>query len=241
MDLLEFQTKLNEMLKVIEAVNAMADDLLGFPRHMVGSGSASGALRTARGMAMMQEAANINASWIIGNIDSQFTRPAVKKLVSWVNVRYPDPNVKGDVTVAAHGALGQVLETAKRDEAQNMYSLVSRDVFLQQTLGPSGVLKIFRNMLEKMGYPNPDSILPSAERIEEQEMLNRIAQMTAAVPPPEGGAPTTGDGAMDYQTQGGATAPSTPTGLPSMSGTQVSSPESPGVDTSDVARRRGAA
>ena len=240
-DLLEFQTKLNEMLKVIEAVNAMADDLLGFPRHMFGSGSASGALRTARGMAMMQEAANINASWIIGNIDSQFTRPAVKKLVAWVNVRYPDPNVKGDVTVAAHGALGQVLETAKRDEAQNMYSLVSRDVFLQQTLGPSGVLKIFRNMLEKMGYPNPDSILPSAERIEEQEMLNRIAQMTAAVPPPEGGAPTTGDGAMDYQTQGGATAPSTPTGLPSMSGTQVSSPESPGVDTSDVARRRGAA
>ena len=241
-DLIEFNTRLNEMLKVIEAVNAMADDLLGFPRHMFGSGSASGALRTARGMAMMQEAANINASWIIGNIDSQFTRPAVKKLVAWINVRYPDPNVKGDVTVAAHGALGQVLETAKRDEAQNMYSLVSRDQFLQQTLGPSGVLKIFRNMLEKMGYPNPDSILPSAERIEEQEMLSRIAQMQAAVPPPQdGGAPTTGDGAMDYQTQGGAQAPTTPTGLPSMSGTQVSSPESPGVDTSDVARRRGAA
>jgi hypothetical protein len=240
-DLIEFNTRLNEMLKVIDAVNAMADDLLGFPRHMFGSGSASGALRTARGMAMMQEAANINASWIIGNIDSQFTRPAVKKLVAWINVRYPDPNVKGDVTVAAHGALGQVLETAKRDEAQNMYSLVSRDQFLQQTLGPSGVLKIFRNMLEKMGYPNPDSIIPSAERIEEQDMLNRIAQMQAAVPPPQAGAPTTGDGAMDYQTQGGAQGPSTPTGLPSMSGTQVSSPESPGVDTSDVARRRGSA
>jgi hypothetical protein len=240
-DLIEFNTRLNEMLKVIDAVNTMADDLLGFPRHMFGSGSASGALRTARGMAMMQEAANINASWIIGNIDSQFTRPAVKKLVAWINVRYPDPNVKGDVTVAAHGALGQVLETAKRDEAQNMYSLVSRDQFLQQTLGPSGVLKIFRNMLEKMGYPNPDSILPSAERIEEQEMLSRMAQLQAAVPPPQEGAPTTGDGAMDYQTQGGAQGPSTPTGLPSMSGTQVSSPESPGVDTSDVARRRGSA
>jgi hypothetical protein len=240
-DLIEFNTRLNEMLKVIDAVNAMADDLLGFPRHMFGSGSASGALRTARGMAMMQEAANINASWIIGNIDSQFTRPAVKKLVAWINVRYPDPNVKGDVTVAAHGALGQVLETAKRDEAQNMYSLVSRDQFLQQTLGPSGVLKIFRNMLEKMGYPNPDSIIPSAERIEEQDMLNRMAQLQAAVPPPQEGAPTTGDGAMDYQTQGGTQGPSTPTGLPSMSGTQVSSPESPGVDTSDVARRRGSA
>lgn len=243
-DMIEFQTRLAEMLKVIEAVNAMADDLLGFPRHMFGSGSASGALRTARGMAMMQEAANINASWIIGNIDSQFTRPAVKKLVTWINVRYPDPNVKGDVTVAAHGALGQVLETAKRDEAQNMYSLVSRDMFLQQTLGPSGVLKIFRNMLEKMGYPNPDSIIPSAERIEEQEMLNRIAQMQKAVPPEQmapQGAPAGGDGAMDYQTQGGAQGPSTPTGLPSMSGTQVASAESPGVDTSDVARRRGAA
>jgi hypothetical protein len=243
-DMIEFQTRLAEMLKVVEAVNAMADDLLGFPRHMFGSGSASGALRTARGMAMMQEAANINASWIIGNIDSQFTRPAVKKLVTWINVRYPDPNVKGDVTVAAHGALGQVLETAKRDEAQNMYSLVSRDMFLQQTLGPSGVLKIFRNMLEKMGYPNPDSIIPSADRIEEQEMLNRIAQMQKAVPPEQTaqqGAPAGGDGAMDYQTQGGTQGPSTPTGLPSMSGTQVSSPESPGVDTSDVARRRGAA
>lgn len=244
-DLIEFNTRLNEMLKVIEAVNAMADDLLGFPRHMFGSGSASGALRTARGMAMMQEAANINASWIIGNVDSQFTRPAVKKLVTWINVRYPDPNVKGDVTVAAHGALGQVLETAKRDEAQNMYSLVSRDPFLQQTLGPSGVLKIFRNMLEKMGFPNPDSIIPSQERIEEQEMLNRIAQMQQAVPPEQmsqpGGQAAGGDGAMDYQTQGGSQGPSTPTGLPSMSGTQVSSPESPGVDTSDVARRRSAA
>ena len=244
-DMIEFNTRLNEMLKVVEAVNAMADDLLGFPRHMFGSGSASGALRTARGMAMMQEAANINASWIIGNIDSQFSRRAVEKLVAWINMRYPDPSVKGDVTVVAHGALGQVLETAKRDEAQNMYALVSRDQFLQQTLGPSGVLKIFRNMLEKMGFPNPDSILPSAERIEEQEMLMRMAQMQKAVPPEavaaQGGG--TGDGAMDYQTQGGQAGqePSTATGLPSMSGTQVSSPETPGVDTSDVARRRGAA
>lgn len=246
-DLIEFNTRLNEMLKVIQAVNDMADDLLGFPRHMFGSGSASGALRTARGMAMMQEAANINASWIIGNIDSQFTRPAVKKLVTWINVRYPDPNVKGDVTVVAHGALGQVLETAKRDEAQNMYALVSRDMFLQQTLGPSGVLKIFRNMLEKMGFPNPDSIIPSQERIEEQEMINRIAQMQKAVPPEQmnqqGATKTAGDGAMDYQTRGGADSQEqpTPTGLPSMSGTQVSSPETPGVDTSDVERRRGAA
>lgn len=248
-DVIEFNTRLNEMLKVIEAVNAMADDLLGFPRHMFGSGSASGALRTARGMAMMQEAANINASWVIGNVDSQFSRRAVEKLVSWINIRHPDPNVKGDVTVAAHGALGQVLETAKRDEAQNMYALVSRDPFLQQSLGPSGVLKIFRNMLEKMGFPNPDSIIPSAERIEEQEMLNRIAQMQAALP--QGGAQGqggTGDGAMDFQTRGGADMPSqqqqpesTPTGLPSMSGTAVASPETPGVDTSDVVRRRGAA
>lgn len=240
-DMIEFNTRLQEMLKVIEAVNAMADDLLGFPRHMFGSGSASGALRTARGMAMMQEAANIVASWVIGNIDSQFVRRAVKKTVSWINMRHPDPSVKGDVTVVAHGALGQVLETAKRDEAQNMYALVSRDQFLQQTLGPAGVLKIFRNMLEKMGYPDPDSILPSAERIEEQEMLNRIGQMQAAMPAPAPGSGT-GDGAMDFQTQNGAQGGgTTPTGLPEMSGTSVATAETPGVDTSDVARRRSAA
>ena len=162
-------------------------------------------------------------------------------MVTWVNVRYPDPNVKGDVSVVAHGALGQVLETAKRDEAQNMYSLVSRDVFLQQTLGPSGVLKLFRNMLEKMGFPNPDSILPSQERIEEQDMLNRISQMQQAIPPEQMASQGTGDGAMDYQTQGGTQGPVTPTGLPSMSGTQVASPETPGFDTSDVARRRASA
>ena len=243
-DLIEFNTRLPEMLKVIDAVNAMADDLLGFPRHMFGGGSMSGALRTARGMAMAQEAANIHASWVIGNIDAQFVRPSVEKLVTWINMRYSDPSVKGDVAVVARGALGQVLETAKRDEATNMYSLISRDQFLQQSLGPAKVLKVFRNMLETMGYPDPDSILPSADRIEEQEMLNRIAQMNAAVPPPqggEGGRPS--DGAMDFQTRGGAdTPPATPTGLPSMSGTEVSGVEPVGMsDTSDVKRRRNAA
>lgn len=241
---LEFQTRLNEMLKVIEAVNIMADDLLGFPRHMFGMGSASGAVRTARGMAMMQEAANIVASWVIGNIDGQIIRPRIEKLVKWINMRYPDPSVKGDVSIVARGALGQVLETAKRDEAQNLYALVSRDAVLQQTLGPSKVLKLFRNMLEAMGVTDPDSYVPSAERIEEQEMLNRIGQMQRAIPPEQavGQAPTSGDGAMDFQT-GGAGQPTgvTPTGLPSMSGTEVASPEIGMTDTSDVKRRRGAA
>lgn len=246
-DMIEFATRLPEMLKVIEAVNVMADELLGFPRQMFGTGSSSGAIRTARGMAMMQEAANINASWVIGNIDSQFVRRAVKKLVAWINVRHPDPSVKGDVSVVAHGALGQVLETAKRDEAQNMYSLVSRDQYLQQTLGRGNILKIFRNMLEKMGYPDPDSIVPSAERIEEQEMIDRVGQMQAAMPPPQKGGPQggsggSGDGAMDFQTQGGSQGGATPTGLPEMSGTSVATaePAAP-TDTSDVARRRGAA
>lgn len=248
-DMIEFNTRLPEMLKVIEAVNAMADDLLGFPRHMFGTGSSSGAVRTARGMAMMQEAANIHASWIIGNIDAQLVRPAVEKLVTWINMRHPDPSVKGDVYIVARGALGQVLETAKRDEAQNMYALVSRDPFLQQSIGPTGILKIFRHMLETMGYPDPDSILPSAERIEEQEMLSRIMQMQQAVPQqPQGaegqGAPQgSGDGAMDFQTAGGSAEGSTPTGLPQMSGTAVAStdPVGMGGDTSDVKRRRSAA
>ena len=243
-DMIEFQTRLQEMLKVIEAVNTMADDLLGFPRHMFGSGSASGAIRTARGMAMMQEAANINASWVIGNIDSQFVRRAVTKLVTWINMRHPDPSVKGDVTVVAHGALGQVLETAKRDEAQNMYALVSRDQFLQQTLGPSGVLKIFRNMLEKMGYPNPDSILPSAERIEEQEMVMRIARLQQAQPEQAAQPSGTGDGAMDFQTQNGSQGGGSPAPAGQPQAPAPASPEQPGVattDTSDVARRRSAA
>lgn len=240
-EMLEFNTRLAEALKVLEAIDNIADDLLGFPRHMFGTGSAAGAIRTARGMAMMQEAANIVASWVIGNVDSQLIRPDVEKLVSWINMRYPDPSVKGDVAVVARGALGQVLETAKRDEAQNMYALVSRDQYLQMNLGPAKVLTLFRNMLETMGYPNPDSILPSAERIEEMEMLNRIGQMQQAMPPPQAGG--TGDGAMDFQTQAGATGgDATPTGLPAMSGTRVSSPEPVGMtDTSDVKRRRSAA
>lgn len=244
-DMVEFNTRIAEMLKVVEAVNAMADDYLGFPRHMFGTGSASGAIRTARGMAMMQEASNINASWVIGNVDSQLVRPGVKKLVAWINMRYPDPSVKGDVEVVAHGALGQVLEAAKRDEAQNMYAMVSRDMFLQQSLGPAKVLALFRNMLETMGYPNPDSILPSAQRIEEMEMLNRIGQMQSALPSPQQAPLVGGDGALDFQTRGGTAlrgAEATPTGLPRMSGTEVSSPEPVGMtDTSDVKRRRGAA
>jgi hypothetical protein len=75
-------------------------------------------------------------------------------------------------------------------------------------------------------------------------MLNRIGQMQRAMPPPQaGGAPHGGDGAMDFQTQGGAQGGgATPTGLPPMSGTQVQSSEPVGMtDTSDVKRRRGAA
>ena len=99
-------------------------------------------------------------------------------------------------------------------------------------------------MLEAMGVTDPDSYVPSAERIEEQEMLNRICQMQRAIPPEQAGmqAPTSGDGAMDFQTGGsGQPTGETPTGLPAMSGTEVASPEIGMTDTSDVKRRRGAA
>ncbi len=208
-DTVEFQTRIAESLRVIEAINVMADDLTGFPRMMFGAQVSGGALRTARGMAMAQEAANVNASWIIGNIDDQLVKRAVVKLVTWINMRYPDSGVKGDVSVVARGALGQVLETARRDEAQNLYAMVSRDGMLQQQLGPAKVLLLFRNMLETMGVKDPDRFVPSQERIEEMEMVARITALQSAMPQPgqgaQGGQPQPaarggGDGAMMFQT-----------------------------------------
>lgn len=250
-DTIEFQTRIAEFLKVLEALDQMADDLTMFPRLMFGSNGLSGALRTARGMAMAQEAANIGASWIVGNIDSQIVKPAIRKLVTWINMRYPDPNVKGDVTIVARGALGQVLETARRDEAQNLYAMVSRDAMLVQQLGPTILVRLFRHVLETMGVKDPDQYVPSKERLEEMETISRIARLQQAMPPPDaqGGAPgpqggfPPGDGAMNFQTGQQGPQGATPTGLPPMTGTQVAggAPGEELLDTSDVRRRRSVA
>ena len=216
-----------ETLRVVTEIDRLADDRSGFSRSAFGSGSFTGATRTAAGLQMVQEAANILGDFVLFNIEQKVVMPLIRKVVMWQNLRGDDDTVRGDVQVVPLGALGEAMRSTRVGQAREVFQTV---VALRDVIEPEGLFAALRDYLEAVGSKRVGEIVGSKGHIEFLQAMRRIRQMQEALA--AGG----GEEAQGTRAAGGNIAVGTTSYPPT-----IAPPASPEPRPGTVRERRAAA
>ena len=225
---------IREIIALFDAIGKLADDASGFNRNMLGSGNFSGAARTATGLMQIQEASNIIATFVIGNLDATAIVPLLDKVVAHINHNHPDKRCKGDAQIIAKGQLSKVMKSAQQQVVAAGFQTMMTPV-VSQLLGPEKLLIGLREYLKTTEFPNADKIIPDEER---QAFLATMAdaERSAALLQQASQAEQQGSQAQPQQLQQGLQGAQGPQAQPQQAAKQAGLGRESGV-----AARRGAA
>jgi hypothetical protein len=176
-----------QLMAVYERFARMADEQSGIPAYVYGDGQVGGAGRTASGLSMLMGSAGKGIRQTIMHIDFDVIGPTVTAQYIW-NMQYiDDESIKGDCEVIPRGAV----TLANREQLN-----VRRVEFLQATANPidsqivgvKGRAAILREVAKGLAMPT-DDIVPTNERLEIMDELQRQKTMAEAAAPQGASAP----------------------------------------------------
>lgn len=137
------ESRVNELLAVIEKAYSFADDFSLIPRYMAGNASAGGAGRTASGLSMLMDAANKGLKGVVSNIDVKILTPQLEALFNYNMLYNPDETIKGDAKVVARGAVS-LMQMETLQLRRNEFLVATNNPTDQQIVGLEGRAEILR-------------------------------------------------------------------------------------------------
>lgn len=180
MGVLRVDSRINEILEVMNMAIKRVDDVSGIPSYTYGQNVTGGAGRTYSGLAMLTEAANRVMKMIIDALDRLVIRKMVK-MDAYRLMLYDDSiGYTGDVEVMPTGVMGLILKQQEMQKVLQLMQMVAGNQFLVQSVGPRGLMELFRQVLETYDIANIDKIIPSKQSLDLQEYVARLQQATMA-------------------------------------------------------------
>lgn len=160
------QSNAQELMAVFERFMSLADEVSGIPRYMTGE-HVPGAGRTSSGLSMLISNAGKSIKQVITNIDKDVIEPLLQRKYQR-NLRYSDdPDLIGDVSIVAQGAMSLVVKEAEAVRKQEFLNLVLTNPMAQQIVGLPGAAELLRDMASNLNT-NVDRVVPSREAVEQQ-------------------------------------------------------------------------
>lgn len=171
------------LMAVYQTFARQADEVTGIPNYIYGSSQASGAGRTASGLAMLMDNAAKGIKNAIGAIDVVMSGVVFHLYIH--NMMYhPDPYIKGDFRVVSRGALGVLVKEQLNVRRQEFLAQTNNPVDLQ-IIGPEGRAYLLREQATQLEM-DTDKIVPTLEMIRHKQ---RQAQQEAMAMAAQGLAP----------------------------------------------------
>lgn len=172
---LRVDSRVNEILEVMNATLKRVDDVSGIPSYTYGQNVTGGAGRTYSGLAMLTEAANRVMKMIIDTLDRNVIRRMVK--IDAYRLMLYDKSIgyTGDVEVNPIGAMGLILKQQEMNKVLQLMQLVAGSPVLLKQLPPRGIMELFRQVLETYDIANVDKIIPSKADLDLQEYVSKLA------------------------------------------------------------------
>ena len=179
-----------ELMGVYEKFSTLADEYTGIPRYTTGleSGSAG---RTASGLSMMLGNASKVIKQVVGAIDFNVIKPMLERLY-YYNMRFSDdPELKGDVSVVARGAMSMMTKEAAQVRTNEFLAATANPIDMQ-IIGLDGRAELLRHATKRLDM-NADKVVPPASvmKVRAAQMAMQQAQQ-AAMPQPQEGGPQNG-------------------------------------------------
>lgn len=143
-------------VQLMEYFTQLADKVTNIPAAMHGEAVGSGAMRTFRGMSLLQGNATKALNAAVGNIADTVFEP-LGQLQYNINMIYsPDPDVKGDsqiVTKGAEGLLQKEMEKQSAMEILQVLGTAASGLGQMVNLGPALQWSLHK-LLSSMGVPD---------------------------------------------------------------------------------------
>jgi hypothetical protein len=171
------QSNANELMTVYERFSLLADEYTGIPRYMAGfNEGAGGAGRTASGISMMIGNASKIVKQVVGNIDTNVLRPLLEHQY-YYNMRYSDdPELKGDVSIIARGAMSLATKEAAQVRMNEFLQIALTSPMVQQIVGVEGVAELLRPAVKRLDV-NPDKVVPTIPVLRQRAAQMAMQQM----------------------------------------------------------------
>lgn len=180
MGVLRVESRVNEILAVMNMAIRRIDDVSGIPSYTYGQNVTGGAGRTYSGLAMLTEAANRGMKMIVDTISRKVINRMVK-MDAYRLMLYDDTVAyAGDVEVIPVGVMGLILKHQEMQKVLQLMQIVAGNQFLVQTIGQRGLMELFRQVLETYEIVNIDKIIPSKGDLDIQEYVSRMQSMAQA-------------------------------------------------------------
>lgn len=181
----------NTLMGVYERFSRLADDHSGIPAYIYGDVDVRGAGRTASGLSMLMGSAGKGIRQVVMHIDTDVTKPIIRRQFVY-NMRYdPDESIKGDAEIIPRGAINLAVRETVNVRRVEFLNATANETDMQ-IIGIDGRAAILREVAKGLQMP-VDDIVPSREKLDFAIRLQGQAQAAApqggspAAPPPGGG------------------------------------------------------
>jgi hypothetical protein len=173
-----------ELMAVFDRFLTIADEVSGIPRYMQGE-TVGSAGRTSSGLAQLISNATKSMKQVVNSIDTDVLQPLLERQYQR-NLRYSqDPDLIGDVSIQAKGAMSLVAREAAAVRRNEFLQLALNSPVVNQIIGLEGIAELLRESAKLLDLP-VDNIVPSREAIKQQVLMAQQQQqmmMEAAMNP----------------------------------------------------------
>ncbi|OHD24079.1 MAG: hypothetical protein A2Y38_14670 [Spirochaetes bacterium GWB1_59_5] len=171
-DFFQPQSIAGELMAIFDKFSARADEDTGIPRYITGENAGiGGAGRTASGMSMLMGNAGKTIKQVIFNIDTHVMQPLIERLYFHNMMNSDDPDLKGDVNIAARGANSLVVKDAAQVRRNEFLQTALNSPIAQQIVGMEGIAALLHQQAKTLDM-DADEIVPSGEAMKLKMLMN---------------------------------------------------------------------
>lgn len=172
-----------ELMQIFDKFSTRADEDTGIPRYITGDNAGiGGAGRTASGMSMLMGNAGKTIKQVIFNIDTHVIQPLIERLYFHNMMHADDPDLKGDVNIAARGANSLVVKDAAQTRRNEFLQVALNSPVVQQIIGQEGIAALLHEQAKTLDM-DADEIVPSGEAMKLKQFQDMMAQAMNPQPP----------------------------------------------------------
>ena len=170
--------------QLLELFMQLADRVTNIPAQLHGEAVGSGAMRTFRGMSMLQGSATKALHASVENLTYGVFEPLGNLLYNYNMLYSPDQSIKGDAQIIVKGASGLLAkEIAKQESLEVLEILSGVGAQLSQVVNLSPVLSwCIKNLFQAMNVP--DDLLEQMNQMPMQQPMQPMQQPVASSPNP---------------------------------------------------------
>ena len=170
--------------QLLELFMQLADRVTNIPAQLHGEAVGSGAMRTFRGMSMLQGSATKALHASVENLTYGVFEPLGNLLYNYNMLYSPDQSIKGDSQIIVKGASGLLAkEIAKQESLEVLEILSGVGAQLSQVVNLSPVLSwCIKNLFQAMNVP--DDLLEQMNQMPMQQPMQPMQQPVASSPNP---------------------------------------------------------